>query len=499
MRNSPLGILVPTLLLLMAAMTAHAAPPRGKKQAAKPRAVNIKVNIQEVVDSALLMADDYATALVQKPEFAPTRLNVLKKYYTSLPSDAARDSVRSRIFDFYINYVEAGKTGQADAFKTSFLAIAPVTDEHLGPLYANELIVAQENFDTTKIKSELPLLIDYAERLNVDYDEIIHQAQDFLHFMRTKEPIQKALTGVWVGEGIYRDIYKYEYKLTEFRRAHHILSITENQIMSVYPEQFLIYDYFRAANTSTPESIVNASIGNLFGKVKQNELKYKKKKLDIQISPRQKIYFEDLRGAYCVYSSEYINSFDAAYFAKARQNMQNQVARTHGELARSGTTFGKKLVGTVASNSLMTLGNTIIDRLAVSEAHYWYKELNIHLYSPVKLTVSTFFQYNTVKSNSNYVHKRDWEEPDYEYYKWTPADDIFFLYMSQSGLKHLYIDNPSKDKKKERKNLVKEYQKKYKDEGHRLSPFSNADYRDFLSYFNKAMFNKLKALRENEL
>ena len=467
------------LLLLLGSIAAQAAPQRGKKQTTKPRPVNIRT----VVNSALIMADDYATALTQKPEFAQTRLNILTDYYNTLPTDAVRDSVRSRIFDFYVNYVETGKTGQADAFKQSFLAIAPDTDEHLGPLYANELIVAQENFDTTKVKSELSLLENYAEKMNVDYDEVIHHAQDFLHFMRTKSPIQKALMGVWVGEGIYKE-YDYDYIITPLREAHHIIAISKDMIMSAYPECDFITHYLNSFYTSPYDCIANP----LFQKAKV-------KGLDIQGYPRHQIYFEDLRGAYCLYSDQNIESFDPEYFAKVRQNMQNQVARAHGELARNKSSFGKNLGVSVASNGLLTVGNSIIDRLAVSKANYWHKELNLHLVSPVKMIVSSFFQYNTVKSNSSYVHKLVTEEPNYEYYKWLPADEIFFI--DENG-RHLFIGSNSKEKKKERKNIVNEYQKEYKSRGNSLKITVNS-YRRFYNYFNKIMFNKLKALREKEL
>lgn len=479
MKTQSRTALTALLFLLIAAMATLAAPPRTKKQHAKPHTVNIRA----IVDSALIMADDYATALIQKPEFAQTRLNILTDYYNTLPTDGARDSVRSRIFDFYVNYVESGKTQQAEAFKQCFTAIAPDTDEHLGPLYANELIVAQENFDTTKVKSELSLLENYSKKLNIDYDEAIHKAQDFLHFMRTKEPIQRALMGVWVGEGIYKE-YDYDYIITPLREAHHIIAITKDMIMSAYPECDFITHYLNSFYTSPSDCIANP----LFQKAKV-------KGLDIQGYPRNQIYFEDLRGAYCLYTDQNIESFDPEYFAKVRQNMQTQVARTHGELARHKSSFGKNLGVSAASNGLLTIGNSIIDRLAVSKANYWHKELNLHLVSPVKMTVSSFFQYNTVKSNSSYVHKLVTEEPDYEYYKWKPGDEVFFI--DEKG-NHLFIGSNSKEKKKERKNIVNEYQKEYKSHGNSLKITVNS-YRRFYNYFNKIMFNKLKALREKEI
>ena len=199
------------LLLLTATNAAGAAKPKAKKQVAKP----ITVNIQAVVDSALIMADDYATAMAQKPEFAPTRLNILRNYYTALPSDAARDSVRSRIFDFYVNYIEDGKELQAEAFKHSFMAIAPDTDEHLGPLYANELTLARERFDTTAVKTNIDLLAAYATRMNYDYDDDLASSRKFLHTIRTRPHINDILPGVWVSERIagYTDSLGNEFHL----------------------------------------------------------------------------------------------------------------------------------------------------------------------------------------------------------------------------------------------------------------------------------------------
>ena len=124
-----------------------------------------------MVDSALIMTDDYATALTSKPEFAQTRLNILKNYYSSLPIDEARDSVRSRIYDFFVNYIENEKPQQAEAFLQCFTAIAPDTDHRLGPLYANELFLARERFDTIAVKNYINKLETYANRMNYDYDE----------------------------------------------------------------------------------------------------------------------------------------------------------------------------------------------------------------------------------------------------------------------------------------------------------------------------------------
>ena len=187
-----------SLLLTIVVTGAYAAKPKAKKRVAKP----VTVNIQAVVDSALIMADDYSTAMAQKPEFAPTRLNILRNYYTALPTEAARDSVRSRIFDFYVNYVEEGKALQAEAFKHSFMAIAPDTDEHLGPLYANELTLARERFDTTAVKTNIDLLEAYANRMNYDYDDDLASARQWLHTIRTRPNINDILPGVWVSEDI---------------------------------------------------------------------------------------------------------------------------------------------------------------------------------------------------------------------------------------------------------------------------------------------------------
>lgn len=54
------------------------------------------IDIEAVQDSVLVMADEYAEALASKPEMAPTRMNLLKKF---LQTPAPRSTGFHKIFN----------------------------------------------------------------------------------------------------------------------------------------------------------------------------------------------------------------------------------------------------------------------------------------------------------------------------------------------------------------------------------------------------------------
>lgn len=489
------------LLLLMAAMTALAAPPRNKKQAAKPRAVNIRA----VVDSALIMADDYATALTQKPEFAQTRLNILTDYYNTLPTDAARDSVRSRIFDFYVNYVEAGKTGQADAFKQSFLAIAPDTDEHLGPLYANELTLARERFDTTAVKTGIDRLAAYAVRINCDYDEELTSARRFLNNIRTRPHINDILPGVWVSEdicdlknefgGVTDEDWMIEglaiLRIRDFNKLHarsaatpenkkHVciigvdslnLKLIKNGATSGYNLEAVktrdglthCYSVFGAQYGYIPAPLLEAPASNMDVPLIDNPM-YDS---DAFRSFFSRDYYSrnmqtdnDAYAAYIYWGDDKLKVPNPEIGAIIRQSTQTTQALVAGQLSKSKYSFGDRLAGNLAAGLASAGINALVDALMVSTEKIWGIHLVVQMENPYKLHAQVFAQQVKSKSNSTKVDDIRLVH-EFDYYRWEPQDSIFFLgchYPYNGDVLALHA-------------ISKEQEKAYKEQ---VKPFSKA-------------------------
>ena len=122
-------------------------------------------NFELVMDSATILADDYAEAMANKPEMVKSRMNALKRFYAPYSANkTVADSICNVIFNMYVDNIERDNIDRANAFKECFTEIADKDNEHYGPLYATELFLAQETSDTARIKELLPLLSDYAEK-----------------------------------------------------------------------------------------------------------------------------------------------------------------------------------------------------------------------------------------------------------------------------------------------------------------------------------------------
>lgn len=482
------------LLLLMAAMTALAAPPRGKKQAAKPRTVNIRA----VVDSALIMADDYATALTQKPEFAQTRLNILTDYYNTLPSDAARDSVRSRIFDFYVNYVETDKTGQADAFKTSFLAIAPDTDEHLGLLYANELILARERFDTTAVKTGIDLLAAYAVRMNCDYDEELTSARTFLRNIRTRKPVEDILPGVWVSEDIWKDrVMDYEYKDFSLKAVlFHPVCIANSLAILKIPRAKntngeLVAQKSKGYTMNVHSGDGIATIGfkmsgiDGFIPVRQSELGYynigksigtglfgtiNTSGLDPHVYSRKVKIDNDAYAAYIFWGDEKLKRPVTEISTFVRQATQHTQALVAGQLSRSQYSSGEEMVGNFFTGLAAEAINSFMDYLMVSTDRIFSVETVLQIVNPYELRAKTYLQVVISKSNEPQPHKFNFMFES-TYYRWDSPEEIAFMgpfkvkdaeasALNYGGI--ITLSELPKDLRKGREKEIKEYCKNWK-------------------------------------
>lgn len=456
------------------AITVSAQTRKTRKRATPP----VVVNIPMVVDSALIMADDYATALEQKPELASIRLNAIKNFYAAIPSAAACDSVRSRIFDFYVNYVEAGKSQQADAFKQCFLALAHDNDEHLGQIYANDLVLAREHFDTTALKTNIDLLSAYAMRKDYDFDEELAEAHKFLHTIRTRPHINDVLPGVWVSEDICESKKEYGGVLDEAKliSSLKILRIRDpNKIMAATATVPGIYVYGLDSmnlqlyrNKATSGYNLDAvkirgrltscyyTFGGEYGYIPAPILEAYGSNMNIPVVEKP-LYVEDTKSsvsssyfysrimrtdneayaAYIYWGDERLKVPNAEVGAIIRQTTQASQALVAGQLSRSQYSFGDRLVGNLVSNIISAEVNALVDALMVSKDKIWGIHLVIEVVTPYKLHAQVFAQLVESRSDSPTVSDVHLMH-EYDYYRWEPQDSVFFLGDNMSNT--LYID-----------------------------------------------------------
>lgn len=489
------SVVAALLALFSAVIAADEIRPRSKMQSAMPRIV---ANIQETVDSALLMADDYATALAQKPEFAGSRLNVLKKYYNSISTDAARDSVRSRIFDFYVSYVENGKTQQAEAFKQCFMAIAPDTDEHFGPLYANELTLARERFDTAAVKTGIDRLAAYAARMNYDYDDDLAVARRFLHNIRTRKPVEDILPGIWVCEDIWKDrVLDYEYKdmylkailfhpaaianslsILKIPRGKNIdgelvaqkckglaLNVTGSEMFGMVLKMAGIGGFIPVKQADLTDYNIGQSIGsdaisttNTAG-------------FDPHVYSKNVRIDNDAYGAYIFWGDEKLRRPNAEIAAFVRQSVQNSRALIAGQLSRSQYSFGEEMVGNFFAGLASEAINAVVDYFMVSTDRIFSVETVLQVINPCELKAKTYLQIVISKSNEPSPHKFSFVFES-TYYRWDSPEDIVFMgpykvkdaeasALNYGGL--LTLSDLPKEKRKAKENEIKEYCKRWKE------------------------------------
>lgn len=451
-------VLLSLLFFVSLANVINAANPRANKPVVKP----ITVNIQAVVDSALIMADDYVTAMAEKPEFAQTRLNILKNYYTSLPTNAARDSVRSRIFDYYVNYIETGKAQQADGFKRSFMAIAPDTDEHLGPIYANELILSRERFDTTAVKTNIDLLEAYANRMNYDYDDDLTSARGWLHTIRTRPNINDILPGVWVSErmaGYTDSVGKTYHLLPEKKWLINSLSVLRirNSNSPIYDGMILngktktdsarldaiksnvnirekwttvggdIYGYIPMEPWEMPAH--NMMVPDKYDSTPTPGSSYLLTAQDKEYISQAFITDNEAYGAFIFWGDERLKRNNAEIGAIIRQTTQNSQALVAGHLSRSRYDFGSRLLGNFATGLVSSGINSVIDALMVSTDKIWQISTVIKVINPYKLEATIYAQ--LIISKSNKAEPEIYEYRDNAtYYRWESNDSIPCLWSA---------------------------------------------------------------------
>ena len=91
---------VPLMLLCSFALIAS-TPKRTSNPAPGP------FNFELVMDSATILADDYAEAMANKPEMVKSRMNALKRFYAPYSANkTVADSICNVIFNMYVDNIE---------------------------------------------------------------------------------------------------------------------------------------------------------------------------------------------------------------------------------------------------------------------------------------------------------------------------------------------------------------------------------------------------------
>lgn len=496
MRHLFLAISILAILIL-------GQPLNAKNSSKSPHKTEV---VGAVVDSAILMVDDYATAVSEKPELSKFRLNSIKNFYERQPAEV-QDSIRSSLYNLIAVYAGENNYSRTQIFKDCYLFIAGPTDSRVGNIYAAELELAMENEDSTEIRRVIPLLEKYSGQTGYDFDEELYVANDFLKQMRSRKPINLDLMGVWVSEKFCEDLPFRENLLVSlfstdtpnsethnqiFHRLSnpYFISITSDRIISGEPSCYKDLPRF---GYDIPQEIIDMG-------------KYQNKKSYIfdRLSPKSSLYKDDYfetfpqmiqydgkyRSAYCIWSNELINTFDPEYYSRIRQNMQYNTADVIGNLARKNVSEGTRFFGGAAVTVMDQIGNAILDRLTVSAATFWIREITVNLMNPNELRVWIFTQYNRTKSNSGHTQTRDKALEGIKYYKWEPEDDVYFI----RGNHFLVLgdfDELPKAKKKSIKDYYKEQKEIYQSRFGKIG-MSQKKYDEFDRWFNTIMLDKLK-------
>ena len=491
------------LFIIMAIIASYVEAGAANRVKQKPVAPK-PIDIAATVDSAVIMADDYATALENKPEMAATRLNQLRNFAKGKPAEV-NDSICSRLYDFFVHYTEQDKTVSAQAFKDCFLALASEDNPNLGPLYATQLVIARETTDTATIKTYIPLLEDYAHRLGYDYDEELADARKYLRTIRTRRPIREAIAGVWVsedvagyfGENSWRGNYKEEFplvgtlKIVQFRdtrfpydNLQYLMSLDsinrvselQNQSLDVIKikkemdglgtlgskDYCILMPWDLPAHNMQPLDstyIISVCTDGYWNLYCTDSEKQKNK---------QSVIDDDSYSVYAFWGDEKLKRGDPEIAAIIRQTTQNSQAMVAGELARSKYKFGDRLAGNLTAGLVSAGVNSIVDAMMVSTDRIWSVEATFHMVNPYCLVADIYATLIEAKSNSstpkqyNYFHQA-------KYYRWEDTDNVNFV-----GTLNRYFEQPwslcgayflhgiTKDEKKDAKTRRKALEDEFK-------------------------------------
>ena len=452
--------------------SAFASPQKTKKP--------VNVNIPAVCDSALLMADEYAKTLQSDPEFGSVRMNVLKNYYNAIPSKAAQDSVRQRIFDFYVNYVEQSRPERAKAFRDCYTAIAPENDENRGALLAADLAQARIDMDTTSVRNLIIQLESFSARNNLDYDADLTEARAWLHEIETRKPIKDILSGVWVsdkiaeynenagnwGDGysdenflpasffilkirdtsapIYRELYKKAPFVVSLDSVNSVkikdgdsVNLNLDAIKSrgaTRPGGTPAFYGFKGISPIWPFEYEAYNIQPVYDSLPK-DIDGDGNMLEVSSHSHSKTMITDDKayGAYIFWGDERLKRGDPEIAAIGRQNVQAIQASVAGVLSRSNHSTSEAIAGNILTGLASAGINAGIDALMVSKEKIWSAEVFLQMINPYKLKATIICQLITSSSNSSEVKKVDKVMECY-YYRWEPQDNVVF--MSPASMFH---------------------------------------------------------------
>ena len=480
-----------TLLIIFAfsILTSGAAAPK-RKTAPKPKRIDVGL----VVDSAMILADNYAEAVANKPEMVQSRMNAIKRFYAPYAAQkSVADSICGSIYNVYVDNIERDNVVRANAFKDCFLAIADKDNENLGPLYATELAVAQENADTTTISYYIPLLRDYSKRLGYDYDDILEIYSNSLNNFRMRKPLRDALPGIWVSEDIagvgtengiideHEGKYNWinECKIIQIRDGCN--SIYKS--IPLYSDSIYGLDIVRIDASGQKDSgfdTYNGVIANWEQSAHNINTNYVYK-IPEGVSGRgapnphgKKVVIDNnCYSVYVFWGDERLKRNNAEIGAIIRQTTQNMQAVTAGHLSRSKFSNTKRIAGNLASDLASVGINSIVDALMVSTDMIWSIEITFHMINPYCLESELRSNTIVAKSNSSnvdsyvYTHKT-------RYYRWEPEDSVDFV-GAEGDVGTIFVEdkpwemagmifciNPSNEQKNEAQRRNKEFEKEFK-------------------------------------
>ena len=477
-------IVVIAAFAVMLPLVLFGARPKGVAAAKVP--VAQPVNIQLAVDSAMIMADNYCLTMADNPEMARPRLNILKAYYGTKPQ-AAQDSIRERLFDLYVSYVEQEKAPRAEAMKGAYLALASDTDEHLGAIYANELNIAREAFDTTAVNTYLPLLEAYASRMEYDYDDELTTARRFLHTMRTRRPIRDELKGVWVSD----EILKFPLMVVENNSLVGVVLASRDMYYEEAVQAFNVFAFGSAENvgviTLTSENGISycplqkeeLSGFNIEMEDSRVNTKSKYRANHWVMRPIQYQIDDNSRWLYGLWGTENLKRNNPEVSGAIRQSVQELRATIAGHYSRSNYKLGEKMLANSLADGFSAITNGIIDYFSVSKEKICSAELNLQLQHPKKLIGRIDVIYVEARSDSPTPTIKEWNSTP-SYYKWEASDEVFFI-SANDEIASFY--EPSKTDKMNMKEVVKSAKKYWK---------KHKNGKKFRLWFNEMMFHKLK-------
>ncbi len=454
-------------------------------------------DIESAVDSALIMADTYADALKDKPEMAPTRLKVLRNFGNAKSAEV-RDSICSRLYDFFVNYTEQDKTDRAAAFKDCFMALAGADNPGLGPLYAAELAIARENTDTTTLKKYIPLLEEYATRLGYDYDDELDEAKGFIDRIRVRRHIDDDLVGVWISDEFLKyplasSTYGFSAKqvfsvmggngysaaLKDLEQETAIMTLNilafgrtptgSRQLVSLADKKkgFLALQRSECEAFDIPAD--NPKIREKSGKRTSNWV----------YNTIRTVTDNNSRWLYGLWGTEQLRRNDPELSAALRQSIQHTQAQVAGHFSRSKYSFGEEMLANTLASGFSAISNGIIDHFSVSKDKIYSAEVNLQLQHPDKM-IGRLDIINVEVRSDRETPKVKERNAEVSYYRWTPEDNIFFLTTLDT---YVPLFEPSKAENERMKRIVSQAREYWQ---------ANGSGKWFYQWFNETMFAKLK-------